>query len=71
MSTEQHSKALCPLCGKNNQCAMVSGDENTPCWCVDVEIDPKALAAIQESDQHQRCLCPDCAKAVKEQCYEG
>ena len=50
----------CPLCGAPNQCApAASGTFDTPCWCKDVKMDPKAIAAA--GDKRDACLCPACA----------
>lgn len=59
MTTEQH----CPLCGQANQCTLAAGDEQAPCWCFQVQVDPQALARLPDAQQGQRCLCPACAVA--------
>lgn len=52
----------CPLCGGPNECAVAqSGRCDAPCWCADIAIDPKALAAIPEAERNMACLCPRCA----------
>lgn len=52
----------CPLCGAANECAAAqSGSFDTPCWCANLTIDPKTLAAVPEAERDKACLCPRCA----------
>lgn len=52
----------CPLCRAANDCAAAqSGSFDTPCWCADVTVDPRAIAAIPEPQRGKACLCPRCA----------
>jgi hypothetical protein len=61
----------CPLCGKNNQCAMTTGEDPASCWCITTNINPDSLAKIPESQRNKSCLCLQCAQRVEEQAYEG
>jgi hypothetical protein len=56
--------ARCPLCGKDNQCALARGCANTPCWCADVVISDEVLRRIPESARGKACLCRECATGV-------
>ncbi|MFZ5893730.1 MAG: cysteine-rich CWC family protein [Myxococcota bacterium] len=52
--------SLCPLCGKSNSCAVVSGSKE-PCWCTSVSISRETLARIPQEAVDRACLCPRCA----------
>jgi Cysteine-rich CWC len=56
--------ARCPLCGKENQCALARGCPSTPCWCADVAIAAAVLASIPAEARGKACICRDCALAA-------
>jgi hypothetical protein len=62
----QEKTDRCPLCGADNQCAMAAGQLSEPCWCIEVTIDPAALAAVPEKARGRVCLCPACAEGKGE-----
>ncbi|MCC7398373.1 MAG: cysteine-rich CWC family protein [Planctomycetes bacterium] len=55
----------CPACGAPNSCAMATAagaaDATAPCWCRDVSIDPRTLAALPAAARGVACLCRACA----------
>ena len=55
----------CPLCGKQNHCAMeverVTGQKQPPCWCTKRQFDDALLARIPVEKRHLACVCADCA----------
>ncbi|MDP3136995.1 MAG: cysteine-rich CWC family protein [Burkholderiaceae bacterium] len=59
-----HDTTLCPLCGGPNGCAQaaprVEGAEAPPCWCMNVRINPQALARIPAAAQRRACICQAC-----------
>ncbi len=63
-STARLDPALCPLCGKGNQCAMEAeretGIKQPPCWCTQVDFNREAVQRIPEARRGQACICPAC-----------
>lgn len=51
----------CPLCGRNNECAIAAGRPAESCWCMTSNIDPDVLASIPDEAQGKVCICADCA----------
>ena len=55
----------CPLCGKQNQCAMeverATGQQQPPCWCTTTRFDAALLARIPVEKRHLACVCAACA----------
>ncbi|MEM9255991.1 MAG: cysteine-rich CWC family protein [Pseudomonadota bacterium] len=59
----KHSSPLqsqCPLCGKNNACAMAEGSEANECWCFTARISERLLATLPESARGRSCVCRSC-----------
>lgn len=54
--------ARCPLCGRENVCAMASDPDATHCWCFDVTIVPEALERVPDQARGVACVCAACAK---------
>lgn len=52
-------KKYCPLCGNENDCAVLKGEDASTCWCQQVHIAKELLAKIPE-DKIGSCLCQDC-----------
>ncbi|TXS96380.1 cysteine-rich CWC family protein [Parahaliea maris] len=52
----------CPVCGRDNQCAVARGGAIESCWCAATPIDHNALAAVPETERGKRCLCPACGR---------
>lgn len=62
----------CPLCGGPNGCAPAAGGSfDMPCWCVDVTIDPAALARVPEDKRGRACLCRACATGARRSVEPG
>ena len=55
------SPNLCPLCGKENLCAVASDPDAKDCWCFHTEISPLARRKVAAIGQSGRCICPQCA----------
>ncbi|MCB1699350.1 MAG: cysteine-rich CWC family protein [Pseudomonadales bacterium] len=53
----------CPVCGQDNQCAVMAGRPADTCWCAGTAISPEALAAVPADSIGKRCLCPGCARS--------
>jgi len=52
--------AICPLCGKPNQCAMAADPNATVCWCEGVVFPEELLAQIPENAVRKTCVCKNC-----------
>ncbi len=58
--TQQPDQRLCPLCGRNNHCALANGETGASCWCMDVTLKATALSALPDGERGVRCICPNC-----------
>lgn len=50
--------SVCKRCGAEFSCAMVDGNDGTPCWCTAVP--PAVPVPAPETDLS--CWCPACLK---------
>jgi len=62
VSEQPNPQRVCPLCGADNQCAVAAGRPVETCWCVGVELDAAALAAIPAASVGKHCICPACGR---------
>ncbi|THF77280.1 cysteine-rich CWC family protein [Cohnella fermenti] len=53
--------SVCPLCGKENGCAMAAGRAPESCWCFAASLSADALGRIPPEAKGQSCLCRECA----------
>lgn len=60
MTADQQDQ--CPLCGKDNHCAMAAGKDVAACWCVAEHFPPELLAAVPPEDRNRRCICKNCVQ---------
>ena len=58
--------ALCPLCGKPNQCAMAANPNATVCWCEGVVFPEELLAQIPENAVRKTCVYKNCLDTYQE-----
>jgi len=54
----------CPLCGKQNECAVAAGRDAESCWCMSVTMSATALASIPAEAQGKTCICARCASGT-------
>lgn len=54
--------SLCPLCGQQNECAIVAGRPAQACWCMAARIPAEVLAAIPPAARGTACVCPGCGR---------
>ncbi|WP_419465876.1 cysteine-rich CWC family protein [Bacillus spongiae] len=47
----------CPLCNKDNHCAINEGKKAETCWCMKVSISKELLQSIGHRNQ---CICYEC-----------
>jgi hypothetical protein len=66
MTRDASWQKTCPLCGRDNQCAVAAGRPLEDCWCANVTINPRALADVPPESAGQRCLCPGCGQTQGE-----
>jgi len=56
---------ICPLCGKNNHCAMAINPADKTCsdtcWCFTASLNKDSLSQAQTQNKNC-CICPECAK---------
>ncbi|HSH89211.1 MAG TPA: cysteine-rich CWC family protein [Ramlibacter sp.] len=61
------SATRCPLCGRENQCAMeierATGVQQPPCWCMEVDFTAELLATLPPQARGIACICRACAQA--------
>lgn len=76
MSTSADAKTFldpsqCPLCGKQNLCAMEiereTGQKQPPCWCTTASFDAALLARIPSEKRNLACICAACAACAAQQ----
>ncbi len=48
----------CPICGKDNDCAISHGKDPRTCWCHGVEFPKKRL-------NFTSCICKECVEKLK------
>lgn len=55
---------LCPLCGKQNHCAVTLQQDPSTCWChqPDIHIDSELLAKLPEEARGKACICKQCVE---------
>lgn len=58
-------KGKCPICGKNNQCAAVKGEDPKSCWCMTANVPKDLLKTIPNELRNQSCVCQSCVESFK------
>lgn len=58
----QYEEKRCPLCGEENHCGVVEG-QNT-CWCMTEEFPEGIIEAI--SNEPKKCICQNCLHTYKD-----
>lgn len=62
-------ESACPLCGQNNDCAVVDDEQSAQdCWCMDLEerIPSELLDKVPPELQGERCICANCIQRFRE-----
>lgn len=54
------SKGICPLCKKENGCAVASGADASSCWCMQTKVPKELLEKIPQQDRGRSCVCQSC-----------
>ncbi len=65
-------RSRCPLCGRQNQCAVEAGKDPRSCWCMatDIRFSDALLNTVPEPLRGQACICEACARRLA-QCADG
>lgn len=58
-------KGICPICKKENKCAVVMGTDPKKCWCMDIKVPKGLLELIPDEDRGKSCVCKSCIEAYK------
>ncbi len=53
----------CPLCAKNNECAVVVGQKVSDCWCHQQCFSKSSRPSLLANNTHQ-CVCQSCLKQM-------
>ncbi|WP_370693291.1 cysteine-rich CWC family protein [Oceanobacter sp. 4_MG-2023] len=56
------SPRLCPLCARDNECAVANQRDAAQCWCMTATFPPQLLEQNRDS-AGQRCICVQCLNA--------
>lgn len=54
----------CPLCGRDNDCAIAAGRDAESCWCMTATISPTTLGSIPAEARGKVCICARCASGA-------
>ena len=60
-------QSKCPLCGRNNDCAVAAGRDPDSCWCMTATMSTSALTSIPLEAQGKVCICSACANGSPEE----
>lgn len=52
----------CPLCGKDNQCAVTAGRPPEECWCMTLSVPQVLLEKIPSEFRRKACVCEQCVR---------
>jgi hypothetical protein len=55
------NESQCPLCHRDNSCAMANNKTSSHCWCQTADINPAALAQTPIELRNKQCICQQCA----------
>ncbi len=52
----------CPICGRENQCAVTIGQDPSNCWCFapEITVGEAVVAAVPLAKRRTACVCADC-----------
>jgi len=62
MSMTSNDPSRCPLCGKENQCAVTSGRPPEECWCMNLSVPQALLEEIPHELRRKACVCEHCVR---------
>lgn len=59
-------KGICPVCGKDNGCAMLKGEDPKSCWCMTIQVPKELLNQVAPEERGKSCICKNCVMEFKE-----
>ncbi|MCK8060143.1 MULTISPECIES: cysteine-rich CWC family protein [unclassified Fusibacter] len=60
-------KGICPICGKENGCAFMTGEDPKSCWCMTIKVPKGLLEQIPPEKRGESCVCRSCVTAYKKE----
>ncbi|WP_150276001.1 cysteine-rich CWC family protein [Paenibacillus tepidiphilus] len=60
----ERTGANCPVCGKDNGCALAHGNPADTCWCMSFSVPRETLEQIKQLYPEASCICRDCLQAL-------
>lgn len=60
------NKNICPICGKENNCAYQKGLAHENCWCKDIKVPKELIEKIPDNLKGKACICKACVMEYKE-----
>lgn len=61
---------ICPLCQRQNACAVIEGKELKDCWCNHTTF-PSKKVVEEEALELKGCICEKCIAKLKEEADLG
>lgn len=58
---------ICPICGKDNECAIANGKNPNKCWCMNFNIKPEVLNIIKTKYKDKACICKNCLEEISKE----
>jgi hypothetical protein len=58
----KNKNGICPLCGKENNCAMATGADPHSCWCMSLKVPEELLERIPKEIRGKACVCKECVE---------
>lgn len=52
--------SACPLCGRDNGCAVQAGRDPAGCWCMNARFPAGLLERVPPEKRRKSCICQDC-----------
>jgi|ASRP01.1.fsa_nt_gi hypothetical protein len=58
------NKKICPICGKENNCANENEKDPNTCWCMEIKITKDVLEKLREAKKVETggCFCRFCVE---------
>ncbi|MDF2924168.1 MAG: hypothetical protein K0R57_3082 [Paenibacillaceae bacterium] len=56
---------ICPLCGRENHCAVGAGEDPSGCWCMTAKFPPGLLELVPAPARRRSCICRQCLEAYR------
>ncbi len=60
-------KGICPICGEENKCHIISGENPNSCWCMQTTVETDILENIPKKLRNISCICEECNLKYKKE----